>query len=220
MLRRVERSLEELYKDDPERADALVFGRRTGVEPPRLPERGRARRRWAPRSARAIPFAANHAGRASFPAAHWRKAPPPPRAGARRRRRPAAPGIPRQGQGPRRARRQAAGRRDARAPARRRDDADRQVLHPQQRPDPGGGGGPRGLEAVVDGEVEQAARAHARRAQAALPAARPTAWCWNAAATAARSSSRRRAATSGPTAAPAAPNGPACRSPMCSRPRA
>ena len=31
---------------------------------------------------------------------------------------------------------------------------------------------------------------------------RPTAWCWNAAATAARSSRRRRAATSGPTAAP------------------
>ena len=30
-MRRMERSLEELYADDPERADALVFGRTTGV---------------------------------------------------------------------------------------------------------------------------------------------------------------------------------------------
>ena len=31
MISKIERSLEELYRDDPERADAIVFGRRTGV---------------------------------------------------------------------------------------------------------------------------------------------------------------------------------------------
>jgi DMSO/TMAO reductase YedYZ molybdopterin-dependent catalytic subunit len=31
MTHRIERSLEELYRDDPERADAVVFGRRTGI---------------------------------------------------------------------------------------------------------------------------------------------------------------------------------------------
>lgn len=31
MARKIERSIEELYEDDPERADAIVFGRRTGV---------------------------------------------------------------------------------------------------------------------------------------------------------------------------------------------
>src|SRR3990170_967020 len=30
MTRKYERSLEELYRDDPERADAVVFGRKTG----------------------------------------------------------------------------------------------------------------------------------------------------------------------------------------------
>ncbi len=32
MTRRIERSLEELYGNDPERADAEVFGRRSGVD--------------------------------------------------------------------------------------------------------------------------------------------------------------------------------------------
>jgi hypothetical protein len=31
MTQKIERSLQELYADDPERADAVVFGRRTGV---------------------------------------------------------------------------------------------------------------------------------------------------------------------------------------------
>ena len=40
---KIERSIEELYQDDPERADAVVFGRRTGLEPPRLSRRQRPR---------------------------------------------------------------------------------------------------------------------------------------------------------------------------------
>ena len=50
MAGKTERSIEELYRDDPERADAVVFGRKAGVDrrgflggagwPP-----------WAPRSA-------------------------------------------------------------------------------------------------------------------------------------------------------------------------
>ena len=32
MPRKTERSIEELYQDDPERADAAVFGRKTGVD--------------------------------------------------------------------------------------------------------------------------------------------------------------------------------------------
>ena len=32
MAGKSERSLEELYRDDPERADALAFGRRTGID--------------------------------------------------------------------------------------------------------------------------------------------------------------------------------------------
>ena len=63
---------------------------------------------------------------------------------------------------------------------------------------------------VIDGEVEQQARDHARRAEERNTSRSRSAWCWNAAATAARRSRRRRAATSGPMAARAAPNGPAC----------
>ena len=32
MTGRSERSIDELYQDDPERADAVAFGRRTGVD--------------------------------------------------------------------------------------------------------------------------------------------------------------------------------------------
>ena len=31
MFKRIERHIDELYAEDPERGDALVFGRRTGV---------------------------------------------------------------------------------------------------------------------------------------------------------------------------------------------
>ncbi len=31
MTRKIERSLEELYRDDPDRADAEIFGRRSGM---------------------------------------------------------------------------------------------------------------------------------------------------------------------------------------------
>ncbi len=65
-----------------------------------------------------------------------------------RRHRGAAKGpqhlkFPGKSEGLRRARRTAAGGRDAREPARRRHHADRKILHPQQRPDPGGEQGPR-----------------------------------------------------------------------------
>ena len=35
-MSKIERTIEELYADDPERADAVVFGRESGVEPARL----------------------------------------------------------------------------------------------------------------------------------------------------------------------------------------
>ena len=70
---------------------------------------------------------------------------------------------------------------------------------------------------TIDGEVNNKIEIDARRAEievqggdaahgAGMRRQRPLA-----------SSRRRRAATSGPMAAPAAPNGPACRSPTCSR---
>ena len=44
MPRKIERSIEELYEADPERAEAAVFGRKVGCESPGLPGRQRAGR--------------------------------------------------------------------------------------------------------------------------------------------------------------------------------
>ena len=211
---KTERLIDELYADDPERADALVFGRRTDVSRRGFLERGRAcrheRRRRRPDRVRAsmpgglIPAALRAGGQEGCAAAAAPQG-------------PAEAQLPRQGRRPRRARRQAAGGRDARAAARRRHDADVQVLHPQQRPAARGHG-----RARTPGSSPSTARSTSRSrsrwaSSRSASSPRPTAWCWSAAATAARSSRRRRAATSGPTAAPAAPNGPACRWPMCCR---
>ena len=212
MPTKTERQIDELYADDPERADAVVFGRRTDVS--RRGFLGGAG--LAAMSAAVggpIVFAATMPG-GLIPAALAQEA----KKDAPARRRPkvrSCCSFPAR-TAPGRARRQAAGGGDARAPARRRHDADVQVLHPQQRPDPRGDRGAGRVEAHHRRRGQQAARAHARRAEEALQP-RPIAWCSNAAATAARSSRRRRAATSGPTAASAAPNGRACRSPTCSR---
>ena len=208
-----ERLIDELYADDPERADALVFGRRTG-----LSRRGFLGGAGLAAMGAAvggpIVFAASMPG-GLIPAALAQEA----KKDARRRApaRPAEARVPRQGHRARRARRQAAGGRDAGAAARRRHDADGEVLHPQQRPDR-----PSRPAIRTPGSSPSTARSAspsrspwASSRSASSP--RPSAWCWSAAATAARSSRRRRGATSGPTAASAAPNGPACRSAMCCR---
>ena len=61
MSGRTERSIEELYRDDPERADALVFGRETGAKPPRIFRRRRSRRDGC-RCRRRHPVRAKYAG--------------------------------------------------------------------------------------------------------------------------------------------------------------
>ena len=207
-----ERTIESFMRDDPERADALVFGRRTDVS--RRGFLGGAG--LAAMSAAVggpIVFAASMPG-GLIPAAFAQEAKKDaPRSAARRARRSSS--FP--------ARTQAWScsatsrwwpRRPSSCwtttPRRRRKFFIRnngQIPEPaSRRPTPGSS----------PSTARSTSRSRSRWAtsrSASRP--RPTAWCWNAAATAARSSRRRRAATSGPTAAPAARNGPACRSATC-----
>jgi hypothetical protein len=125
--------------------------------------------------------------------------------GARSRERTAISEVPRQERRPRRARRPAARGRDAGKPARRRHHADRKILHPEQRPDSRRDEGRGQLEDHHRRRGQQQGRDHARRVEEEIQS---------------RNAARRRAATSGPMAAPAAPNGPACGLPTCSRPPA
>ncbi|CAD5301510.1 hypothetical protein BOSE46_90559 [Bosea sp. 46] len=144
MMGKQERSLGELYGDDPERGDALAFGRRTGSSR-RGFLGGAGLAAMGAAVGGAIPFSDTMpaglipAALAQGPGA--RHAPSLPRSvrgpGSRRSEGPAVPRLPRQGQGPRPARRPAARRRDAGAHARRRHHAVREVLRPQQRPDAG-----------------------------------------------------------------------------------
>ena len=159
MPKTVERSMQELYADDPERADAKIFGRKTNVDR-RGFLGGAGLAAMGAAVGGAIPFAANMPG-GLIPAASRRARPP---------RRPRAEGsaiseIPRQGRETGRARRASAGRRDAGEPARRRHHADRKVLHPQQRTDPGSGQGSRHVEDHHRRRGQQQARADARRPQ-------------------------------------------------------
>ena len=125
--------------------------------------------------------------------------------------------IPRQERRARRARRKAAGRRDAGKPARRRHHADREILHPQQRADPRGDEKSRRLENHHRRRGQQQDRDHARRAEIEIQGGDAAHGAGVRRQRPRGVSRRRRAATSGPMAARAAPNGPACRSPMCSR---
>ena len=142
------------------------------------PERAEARRVRPP--SRASTGADFWAAPGSPPWA--RQSAPPCRSADFRRRSAHAPGraagtkgpqyleLPRQGRQAGPARRPAAGGRDARASARRRHHAERQVLHPQQRPFAGGRQGPRRLEDRGRRRGQPEARAHARRAEVAVPA--------------------------------------------------
>ena len=121
---KTERPIDELYADDPERADALVFGRRTDVS--RRGFLGGAG--LAAMSAAVggpIVFAATMPG-GLIPAALAQEAKKdaPAAAPAPAPKGPQKLELPRQGRRTRRARRQAAGGRDAGAAARRRHDAD------------------------------------------------------------------------------------------------
>ena len=81
---KIERSIEELYADDPERADAVVFGRRT--EPRRRGFLGGAGlAAMGAAVGGAIPFAANMPG-GLIPAALAQGAPAAPAAARRRGR--------------------------------------------------------------------------------------------------------------------------------------
>ena len=131
MADRIERSIDELYQDDPERADAVAFGRKTGVDR-RGFLGGAGLAAMGAAVGGSIPFAANMPGglipaalAQGQPAAPAPKGPPPLK-------------FPGKDEQARRARRPAAGRRDAGAPARRRHHADRKILYPQQRADPRG----------------------------------------------------------------------------------
>ena len=82
MTGRIERSIEELYRDDPERADAVAFGRETG------PSRrgflgGAGLAAMGAAVGGAIPFAANMPG-GLIPAAFAQSSPPGPPPLARR----------------------------------------------------------------------------------------------------------------------------------------
>ena len=165
---KIERSIDELYQDDPERADAVAFGRRTGVDR-RGFLGGTGLAAMGVAVGGSIPFAENMPGglipAALIPSA-MAQAPAPG----------AAPKGPqylefsRQERQAGRARRASAGRGDARAPARRRHHADRQVLHPQQRPDAGSGQGSRRLEDRRRRRGQPEARTDARRAEGQVPA--------------------------------------------------
>ena len=129
-----ERSIDELYQDDPARADALAFGRKVDVN----------RRGFLGGSGLAamsaavggtIPFAANMPG-GLIPAALAQEKPVPAKG-------PQLLKFPGKHEGPGGARRPPAGGGDAGEPARRRHHADREVLHPQQRQHAGPGEGPR-----------------------------------------------------------------------------
>ena len=145
---KTERSIHELYQDDPERADAAVFGRKTGVNR-RGFLGGSGLAAMSAAVGGAIPFAANMPGGLIPAALAQEKAP-------RRAERTAIPEIPRQARRAGGARRPSAGGGDAGEPARRRHHADRQVLHPQQRQRAGAGEGCRtAWKLTIDGEVNQ-----------------------------------------------------------------
>ena len=134
---RIERSLEELYQDDPERADAVAFGRRTGLDR-RGFLGGAGLAAMGAAVGGSIPFAGNMPA-GLIPAA-MAQAPAPG----------ATPKGPQYLNFPGKAEKLVVlGERplvDTGAPARRRHHADRQILHPQQRPDAGADEGPRSLE--------------------------------------------------------------------------
>ena len=73
---------------------------------------------------------------------------------------------------------------------------------------------------VVDGEVNQKLELTLARAEVEVPAGDPAHGARMRRQRPLVLHARRRAATSGPMAASAAPNGPACGSPTCSRPPA
>ncbi len=79
MASRIERSIEELYRDDPERADAEVFGRKTNVEKTVVDRRGflggAGLTAMGAAVGGAIPFASNMPG-GMIPAALAQTAPP------------------------------------------------------------------------------------------------------------------------------------------------
>ena len=203
-----ERSLEELYRDDPERADALVFGRKAKTNR-RGFLKGAGLTTMTAAVGATIPFAENlPAG--LVPAALAQGTP-----GAA----PAKPDAPKLLKMDGKAKLVVLGDKplNAETPEMLDDDVTpidkffirNNGLVPDAPADP------KAWKIKIDGEVNNAARDHARRSDEPLPATSPTSCSWNAAATAARSSRPRRAATSGPTAAPAAPNGPACGWPTC-----
>src|SRR6476469_5181972 len=137
---KTERSLEELYQDDRERADAVAFGRRTDLDR-RGFLGGTGLAAMGVAVGGSIPFAKRSPERTAISQLS---------------------GQGRQAGGARRA---AAGGGDPRIPPRRRDYADRQILHPEQRPDAGAGEGPRSLEDHRRRRGESKARADPGRAE-------------------------------------------------------
>ena len=217
MTGQTERSLEELYRDDPERADALVFGRVT--EPSRrgfLNGAGLAAMGAAVGGA--VPFAANMPG-GLIPAAMAQGAPAAPLAPAKKG--PTYLQFPGKddklvvlGDKPLVAEtpEASARRRQPRRPTKFFIRNNGQIPEESQ--------GRRLVEDHHRRRGQQQARADAWRAEVEVQAG-------DAAHGAGMRRQRplvlhadRRAAISGPTAAPAAPNGPACGSPTCSRPPA
>ena len=165
-MSKIERTIDELYADDPERADAVVFGRRAGVDR-RGFLGGAGLAAMGAAVGGAIPFSQNMPaglipGRARASVA------------VRARGRPKGPqylNFPGKDGKARSARRQAAGRGDAGRIARRRDHAVRKILRPQQRTDSG-----RSQRAGQVGNRDrrrgqQAAQDHARRIEIEIQAA-------------------------------------------------
>ncbi len=149
----------------PERADATVFGRRTGLDR-RGFLGGAGLAAVGAAVGGAIPFAANMPG-GLIPAALAQSA---PAAARRRAKRTAVSEISRQGRQARAARRSAAGGRDAGASAGRGHHADPEVLRAQQWANPGRDQGARQVEDHDRRRGQQQARSDARRIEVEVQA--------------------------------------------------